>query len=401
MQKRIIVVGTGYVGLPAALMWARAGMDVIGVDIDENVVRAINEGILHINAEELQHLLEDPVVRQNLVARGKPCEGDVFVIAVPTPIDPLRKICDMSAVNSAIESIAPYLREGNLVIVESTIPPMTCTTVIKPLIEKLTGLSVPRQIMLAHCPERILPGDIFREIVENERLIGGLDERSTAEALSTYESFVIGKLHRTDALSAELSKLMENAYRDINIALANEFSQICEHLGADVQKVIGFANRHPRVKILTPGIGVGGHCIPVDPWFLKEVAPYNSRLIATARIINDEMPLLVASKIRRSISEIADPTIVAIGATYKKNCPDVRESPAIEIVRHLRKDGYRVRHFDKNVRGLEYTTLSEVATGADLMVVLVGHKEVLKDLNENRSAIEAAMLKPKIMVFGE
>ena len=191
-------------------------------------------------------------------------------------MDPLKKVCDLAPVQSAVESICPHLRQGNLVIIESTIPPMTCSKFIKPLIEKLTGLKVPREILLAHCPERILPGDIFREIVENDRLIGGMDEASTDAAEEVYALFVKGALHRTDEVSAELSKLMENTYRDVNVALANELAQICELLGVDGRKVIGFANKHPRVKIMNPGIGVGGHCISVDPWFLKEVAPYNS-----------------------------------------------------------------------------------------------------------------------------
>jgi len=253
-KKKIVVIGTGYVGLPAALMWAKSGQSVIGVDINENVVRAINEGTMLLNEAELQGLLHDPAVKANLTARTTPAAGDVFVIAVPTPVDPLKKVCDMGAVEAAIESICPHLRKGNLVLLESTVPPMTCRRVAKPVIEKLTGLRVPQDILLAHCPERILPGDIFQEIVHNDRLIGGMDERSTKAAAEVYATFVKGRLHLTDDVSAELSKLMENTYRDVNIALANEFAQICESLGADAREVIGFANKHPRVNILAPGI---------------------------------------------------------------------------------------------------------------------------------------------------
>ena len=292
MQKTIVVIGTGYVGLPAALMWAKAGQKVVGVDINENVVRAINEGTMLLNEQELHTLLNDPTVQSNLIARTTPCPGDVFVIAVPTPVDELKKVCDMAPVQAAVESICPFLVKGNLVILESTVPPMTCRKFIKPIIEKLTGLKVPDDILVAHCPERILPGDIFREIIENDRLIGGMDERSTKAAAEVYATFVKGTLHQTDDITAELSKLMENTYRDVNVALANELAQICELLGVDGRTAIGYANKHPRVKIMNPGIGVGGHCIPVDPWFLKEIAPYNSKLITMARLINDEMPIV-------------------------------------------------------------------------------------------------------------
>jgi len=401
MHKTIVVIGTGYVGLPAALMWAKAGQKVIGVDINENVVRAINERTMLLNEQELHDLLNDPTVQPNLVARTKPCGGDVFVIAVPTPVDPLKKVCEMGPVQSAVESICPHLKKGNLVILESTIPPTTCRKVVKPLIEKLTGLRVPEEILLAHCPERILPGDIFREIVENDRLIGGMNEESTNAAAQVYAMFVKGALHRTDDVTAELSKLMENTYRDVNVALANEFAQICELLGVDGRKVIGYANKHPRVKIMSPGIGVGGHCIPVDPWFLKEVAPYNSRLISTARLINDEMPRRIAEKIRHAVAGVAEPRIVALGATYKKNCEDMRESPAVEIVHLLKEDGYKVAHYDPLVPTMRFSSLSKAVKGADLVAVLVCHDVLKRELTNERQAIDKAMRRKKICFFDE
>lgn len=397
----IVVVGTGYVGLPAALMWAKAGHSVVGVDIDQNVVRAINEGTMLINEVELQNLLCDAQVRRNLVARETPCEGDVFVIAVPTPVDRLRRTCDLGAVRAAVSAVAPHLRRGNLVLLESTVPPMTCERVLKPLIEELSGLSVPADVMLAHCPERILPGDIFREIVHNERLVGGMDERSSRAAAKIYSSFVEGALHITDALTAELSKLMENTYRDVNIALANEFSQICELLGADARAVRAFANRHPRVNILEAGIGVGGHCIPVDPWFLKEVAPESSSLITAARRVNDGMPARVAAKIRKAVSATADPQVVALGATYKKNCEDLRESPALEVVRLLQEDGYAVSHYDPLVKGMEYASIESIARGVDLIAILVGHDLILHELANARSAILGTMRMPRILAFAD
>ncbi|MBX7209081.1 MAG: nucleotide sugar dehydrogenase [Verrucomicrobiaceae bacterium] len=398
-QKKIVVVGTGYVGLPAALMWAKAGHAVVGVDINENVVRAINEGVMHINENELRELMADPVVKKNLSARTSPCEGDVFVVAVPTPVDHARKTADLAFVESAVESFCPFVKRGNLVIIESTIPPRTCRDVVAPIIEKHTGMTVPGDIMLAHCPERILPGDIFREIVENDRLIGGMDDASTEAAAQVYASFVTGALHRTDDISAELSKLMENTYRDVNIALANELAAICENLGADPRKVIGFANKHPRVRILNPGIGVGGHCIPVDPWFLREIAPYDSRLISTARLINDEVPLRVAGKIRRAVRDIASPRIVLLGATYKRDCEDQRESPAHEVAAQLERDGYDFAHHDPLVSGKEYASLVEIAKGADLIAVLVPHSRMVEELRAQDAAIRAAMRTPRIEYY--
>lgn len=396
---KIVVVGTGYVGLPAALMWAKSGFAVVGVDINENVVRAINEGTMLLKEHELQSLLEDPDVKKNLMAASSPTQADAFVIAVPTPVDSLKKVCDFSAVEAAIESICPFLKPGNLVILESTVPPRTCRDVVKRLIEKHTGLQVPSEIMVAHCPERILPGDIFQEIIHNDRLIGGMDDRSAKAAAELYAAFVKGQLHLTNDISAELSKLMENTYRDVNIALANEFAQICELVGVDVHEVIGFANKHPRVNILNPGIGVGGHCIPVDPWFIKEVAPYNSRIISMARVVNDEMPHRIAKQIRVAVRDITDPLIVCVGATYKRNCEDLRESPATEIVNELVHDGYRVRHVDPLVGNLNYLSLAEVASGADLVAVLVQHDQVRQDLQANEQLIRSAMRTPHLILF--
>ena len=398
---KIAVLGTGYVGLPAALMWAKAGHKVVGVDINENVVRAINERTMLLNEQELHELLNDPTVKENLVARTSPCAADVFVIAVPTPVEALRKVCDMRPVLSAVTSICPFLQKGNLVILESTVPPMTCRTVVKARIEELTHFAVPDDILLAHCPERILPGDIFREIVENDRLIGGMDEQSTNAAADVYATFVKGTLHRTDDVSAELSKLMENTYRDVNIALANELAQICQLLGVDERKVIGYANKHPRVNIMNPGIGVGGHCIPVDPWFLKEVSPYNSRLITMARLVNDEMPHRIAAKIRQTVADLQAPRIVALGATYKKNCEDIRESPALEIVHLLKQDGYDVEHYDPLVPKLNGKSVAAAAEGADLIAILVSHDAIKRDLAKDRGAIEQAMRHNRIVAFDE
>lgn len=399
MNKAVVVVGTGYVGLPAALMWAKAGLRVVGVDIDSNVVSAINEGTMLMNETELQELLHHPSVRDNLVAQGEPSAGDVFVVAVPTPVDPLKKVADLSSVEAALRAICPHLRAGNLVIIESTVPPLTCQNVVKPLIEQLTGLRVPSEIMLCHCPERILPGNIFHEIVHNDRLIGGLDDASTEAAKEIYQVFVKGNLVETSDVVAEVSKLMENTFRDVNIALANEFDHICERLNVDVREAIKLANRHPRVDILSPGIGVGGHCIPVDPWFLKEIAPYDSRLISMARLINDEMPNRIAGKIRQAVRDVPEPRIVALGATYKRNCEDMRESPAIQIVRRLTEDGYQVQHFDPLIAGANRQPLTELCRGADLVAILVSHDVLIEELDRLKPDIESVMRNPKIINF--
>ncbi len=395
-QKTIVVIGTGYVGLPAALMLAKAGHYVVGVDINENIVRAINDGVMHIREDDLQRLMDDPEVRANLHAQLTPCEGDVFIIAVPTPVDRRKKVADLRAVDEAIGCIIPYLRPGNLIIVESTVPPLTCRERITPMIESKTGLKVGESIYLAHCPERILPGDIFYEIVHNDRIIGGINEITQDKAAEVYASFVKGQLYKTDDITAELVKLMENAYRDVNIALANEFNAVAETLGIDGRRAIELANKHPRVSILMPGIGVGGHCIPIDPWFIKEVDPSNSRLIFTSRLINDEMPHRIAGKIRREVSAIPIPKVVAIGAAYKPNTEDVRESPAVEIVRLLREDGYDVLHYDPLVEAMGYESLVDICRGADLLAVLVPHDRVLAELERDRAAIESAMRTPII-----
>ncbi len=401
-KQTIVVIGTGYVGLPAALLLARAGHTVIGVDINENIVRAINEGVLHIKEEELQAIMNEPEVRANLRARTTPTEADVFLIAVPTPVDHRKKVAEMKYVREATESIVPYLKPGNLIVLESTVPPLTCRDFMTPILEK-SGLKIGKNLYLAHCPERILPGDVFYEIVHNDRIIGAADQKARGLASSVYASFVKGNLYQTDDVTAELCKLMENTYRDVNIALANEFAAVAENLGIDPLEAIELANKHPRVKILRPGIGVGGHCIPLDPWFIKEVDPENSRLIFTSRLINDEMPGKVAGKIRKAVCDIASPKIVALGAAYKANTEDTRESPAIEIVKLLRQDGYEVAHYDPLATGYQYPAGGSLATmcaGADLLVILIPHDVVLNELVSTRPAIERAMRRPHIIKFG-
>ncbi len=398
-RQTVVVIGTGYVGFPAALMLAQAGHQVIGVDIDENVVKSINERILHIDEQELSTILASPAVTSNLIAKGEPVSGDTFIVAVPTPVDPRKRIADLSAVTAAMESIVPVLRPGNLVILESTVPPLTCRDIVTPILER-SGLKVGSDIHLAHCPERILPGDVLREIVENDRIIGSNSEEGRRLAAELYSSFVTGELLFCDDVTAEFAKLAENTYRDVNIALANEIGAVAETLGIDGRSVIAIANRHPRVDILNRGIGVGGHCIPVDPWFVRQVDPDNARLIGTARSVNDEMPLRIAGKIRRAVAGIVSPRILALGATYKADTDDLRESPALRIVGLLENDGYRVEVHDPISEAFRQPgKLREIAEGVDCLVILVRHAALIDELEDDREGILAAMRGDLILEF--
>jgi len=278
-----------------------------------------------------------------------------------------------------------------LVMIESTIPPLTCRNFITPLLER-SGLKVGQDIYLAYCPERILPGNVFYEIVHNDRIIGSTSKKAQKLAHLLYSSFVTGKMYFTDDVTAELCKLMENAYRDVNIALANEFAQVAQGLGIDHIKAIELANKHPRVNILKPGIGVGGHCIPVDPWFIREIDPKNSQLITTARKVNDAMPARIAKKIKKKVAGIPNPKIIALGASYKANTQDLRESPAIEIVKLLRKDGYNVSHYDPLIDIYQYPKdLPSLCAHADLLVILVPHSVILTELASKSQQIKQSM----------
>jgi len=397
---KIVVIGTGFIGLPLALQLADAGKTVVGVDIDENLVDAINDQSLNLDEAELQALLESPAVEENLVAQTAPERGDAFVISVPTPLAQPQKSPDLSAVKAAVGSILPHLESGAIVNVESTIPPLTCEEVIMPMLAD-AGFTPGEDVYLAHSPERILPGNVFEEIVQNDRVIGGVNDASSRAVAQIYEPFLEGDIYYTDLLSAELCKLMENTYRDVNIALANEFALIGDELDLDITGVIELANRHPRVDILRPGIGVGGHCLPIDPWFLNEVDPEHTNLITTARRINDMMPDATARRIRHALSGLDEPTVLALGAAYKPDSHDQRESPAHEIVAELRQDGYEIIHRDRLVKGMAYDDLETLLaeTDPDAVVQLVAHSATnadLESLSDELLADGIPLLRPGI-----
>jgi UDP-N-acetyl-D-mannosaminuronic acid dehydrogenase len=395
----VVVVGAGYVGLPMCLHLAKAGLRVSAVDIDPDVVLQINERRAKIEEkEDFQTFFQDPDVQGNLSAQNEPSEADAFLIAVPTPVDHATKGPDLSAVVAATESIVPYLRRGNLVILESTVPPLTTEDVLKPILER-SGLEVGPDILLAHCPERILPGNIMAEAVFNARIVGGIDARSSRRAAELLGTFVKGKLLLTDPRTAEFVKLIENSYRDVNVAFANQVALLCEDLGIDTALAIELANHHPRVSILDPGIGVGGHCIPIDPWFLIAACPETSTLLQASRVVNDSMPTRTADKIIAAVEGIANPRVVCLGATYKPNVKDLRESPAIEVFEILKSRGLDVSLFDPLVPQFACDSVLAVARGTDALAILVPHDLIVTELRYRKHDILAAMRRPRILTF--
>jgi UDP-N-acetyl-D-mannosaminuronic acid dehydrogenase len=397
--RSVVVVGAGYVGLPMCLHLAKAGLQVTAVDTDARVVQEINQRRSKIEEkEDFETFFQDPTVQANLGARATPVEADVFLIAVPTPVDHETNAPDLRAVVAASESIVPVLRPGNLVIIESTIPPLTTESVVKPILER-NGLRVGEDLLLAHCPERILPGNIMAEAVFNARIVGGLDRRATARAAELLSRFVKGKLLLTDARTAEFVKLIENSYRDVNVAFANQVAVLCERLGIDAGEAIALANHHPRVEILTPGIGVGGHCIPVDPWFLIAAYPEATGLLQAARGQNDAMPELTADRIARAVEGIANPRIVCLGATYKPNVKDLRESPALEVVAILKRRGFDATLFDPLLPELACDSVLAAARGADALAILVPHDLIVTEIRYRRHDILRAMRSPNLLTF--
>jgi UDP-N-acetyl-D-mannosaminuronic acid dehydrogenase len=334
-ETSVCVIGLGYIGLPTASVLATKGFHVHGTDVRSEVVDIINQGKIHIEEPDLDILVRSAVNSGQLKAGHQPQPADVFIICVPTPVR-ADHTPNLSFIEQACQAIRPHVRPGNLIILESTSPPKTTEQVVLPLAVG-DGLVVGKDVFVAHCPERVLPGRILLEVVQNDRVVGGITPNCTARAKSFYQSFVSGQVLATSAVAAETTKLVENSYRDVNIAFANELSVLCDRLGVDPWEIIELANRHPRVNILSPGPGVGGHCISVDPWFLVHADPETTRLIRTAREVNDHKPVHVVEHIVELAFQFASPRIGCLGLTYKADVDDLRESPALEIARMLRQ----------------------------------------------------------------
>ena len=363
----------GYIGLPTATMFSCYGHKVIGVDVNEKVVNNINKGKIIIEEPNLEEIVEDVVKKGNLIASISPKESDVFIISVPTPIKD-DKTSDMSYVISATKSIVKYLKEGNIVVLESTSPVGTTEEVVKPIIEE-SGLKVGRDIMLGYCPERVIPGKIIYELKNNDRVIGGIDKKSAEEIRRIYKTIVDGNIYLTDCKTAELCKLMENTYRDVNIALSNELLLICDKLNINVWEVIEYSNKHPRVNLHTPGPGVGGHCLAVDPWFIIEKEPELSNIIKSSRLLNDSMPEYVYNKIDKILQKDKSKKITILGITYKANTDDMRESPIIKLIDKLLKNNYNVKVFDPYIKDFQINCQSilEACKDSDLLILGVNH----------------------------
>ena len=377
MTKQICVVGLGYIGLPTAIMFANHGVRVHGVDVNERAVNMIANKQLHIEENGLQERLNRAIDEQLFTVSTEPIEADTYILAVPSPIDENRK-ANFDYIRSAAESIVPYLKEGALVILESTVPPKTVEHVLLPVLEK-SNLIIGEQLFVSHSPERVIPGKIFEELVANDRIVGGINEQSAQMTKELYEVFVKGQIHLTDATTAELVKVMENTYRDINIAFANELAKIGEALDVDIWEAIKFANFHPRVNIHTPGPGVGGHCIAVDPWFLVELVPEQSQLIHLARQTNDSMPKYVAEKISSLLKGKEKTNVAVLGLSFKGDVDDLRESPALKVIDELEALRFNVTSFDPHITEQKHATqkmtLQEAVEGAHLVVIVTDHTQ--------------------------
>ncbi len=385
-NTKVCVVGLGYIGLPTAALLANSGYKVIGVDTSLSVVSVINDGKVHIIEPDLDISVRNAVHAGNLLAKTKPAEADVFMICVPTPfidggID-LVPQPDLSYVQEAAKEIAPFIRPGNIVILESTSP--VGTTKLVGDILKNNGVNLD-EIYLSYCPERVLPGRIMVELIENDRVIGGLNSNSTAMTAKFYKTFIKGDVLETNAQTAEMCKLVENSSRDVGIAFANEISMLCDQLNIDVNELIKLANHHPRVNILQPGCGVGGHCIAVDPWFIVAKDPQNSRLIRVAREVNNYKTYWVIEKIKNvaldfQIKYGRPPRIACMGVTFKPNIDDLRESPALAIAKNLYDQNYDLVIVEPNIdscESLNLVSIDDAINHSDILVFLVMHKEFL------------------------
>tara|TARA_Y100000310_G_scaffold289515_1_gene315977 strand:- start:3421 stop:4644 length:1224 start_codon:yes stop_codon:yes gene_type:complete len=371
---KICILGLGYVGLPIATLFATKGHDVIGVDINKSIVETLNKGRIHIHEPGLEQKLKQAISLGKLTAKTTPEKADVFILAVPTPLTKEKK-ADLTYVEKATELILPFIEKGNMVILESTVPPGTT--------EEIIGKKLAKDILLVHCPERILPGTVLKELTENSRVIGGTSKEASEKAKSLYKSFVEGEIYITTAKTAEFVKLIENTYRDVNIAFANELSLISKKLGLNVREAIQIANQHPRVNIHQPGPGVGGHCIAIDPWFIVEKAQESAKIITLARNTNDNMPLVIAGMAKEMVKGIENPIITILGVAYKADIDDARETPSEDIIKKLKKDGYTIKIHDPYVKEFPYEIIGNIENSvkdSDCIILVTDHQP-FKNLN--------------------
>lgn len=401
MFEKISMIGLGYIGLPTATLFASRKKKVVGVDVSQHAVDTINQGKIHIVEPELDILVHAAVSEGWLRATTKPEAADAFLIAVPTPFKDDHQP-DLSYIEAAAKSIARVLQKGNLVVLESTSPVGATEQMAAWLAEARPDLTFPQQagedadVQVAHCPERVLPGHVVRELVTNDRVIGGMTKKASEMAVALYKTFVEGDCIVTNARTAEMCKLTENSFRDVNIAFANELSMICDQQGINVWELIALANRHPRVNILQPGAGVGGHCIAVDPWFIVASNPEQAKIIRTAREVNDHKPEWVLEKVRSAIMDVmvknpgstmSDIKVACLGLAFKPDIDDLRESPAVEITHHIAQLGCQVLAVEPNIEALPnklvqpkltHVDLNEALNKADVLCVLVKHRLFIK-----------------------
>ena len=382
IEQKVVVMGLGYIGLPTAALIASKGFTVRGVDIDQTIVDVVNAGKIHIVEPDLDQLVKNEVKRGSLKANIKPAESDIFIITVPTPFKDNNEP-DLKYVNSAISMIIPFLQKGNLIIIESTSPVGTTMKVSEDIFRQRPELL--DHIHITYCPERVLPGKILYELESNDRVIGGMDDISSKLARDFYAKFVIGELHLTNAKTAEMCKLVENSSRDVSISFANELSMICDQAGINVWELIKLANKHPRVNILQPGTGVGGHCIAVDPWFLISAYTKDAKLIRSAREINNYKTEWVIEKIKKTVSDFKkhkhEPTIAIMGLSFKPDIDDLRQSPALYVARKLYLEKkFNLLFVEPNIKEHEQFQLCDISKAinkSDILVYLVAHQQFL------------------------
>ncbi|NAR73004.1 UDP-N-acetyl-D-mannosamine dehydrogenase [Acinetobacter haemolyticus] len=408
--KHICVIGLGYIGLPTAATFAAHGVKVTGVDVNQHAVDMINQGKVHIVEPDLDALVRDVVAQQKLSAQLQPCEADAYIVAVPTPFKDNYEP-DLKYIEAAAKALAPFLKSGNLVILESTSPVGATEQMAAWLSEARSDLTFPQthgeqaDILIAHCPERVLPGKVLQELISNDRIVGGMTPRCSQAAIDLYKVFVKGDCIETNARTAEMCKLTENSFRDVNIAFANELSIICDKLDINVWELIQLANRHPRVNILQPGPGVGGHCIAVDPWFIVSKTPEQARLIRTAREVNDSKPEWVIDQVKIKIAEflqensektIKDVTVACYGLAFKPDIDDLRESPALNITKKLAEQGLNILAVEPNIEKLPDNISENVqliqlndSEKANIHLVLVDHKQFKRNfINKQKFVID-------------